>query len=1283
MLDEAGCTTNYQYKREGTDRETPICIAKNKNLDVRLIAEETTQSTVNKEIFNKNINLAGILEKPDSIVINKNGIAYATSLDVNVRDIIIAVRATDSSGSKLYFYSINNSGMVNGENDLKSSQIQLKADMQYEVYVMGKSFFGTCGSIMTIVTKDSTRPEVEITADIEHSESEVKTEEKTLKPSNFLLKLDTAGKGLQETIRISDKHLRKEDIQRSLIQICKIDDRIDEKYGDQDIPSFDKDTDEEVEQWINIDDSEYVDVVDGKKVELSADIPKQGYTSKQNWEAVDDAEEPTYEENIRFEKSGTYLIRVLCNDMAGNSSRYLKTAENGKAYKGIIVDTVAPHQIKVNYSSFEQLNGNRFYADKNAIEEYNLPTFDGDWEDGSRVYDSFDAAKNAAASSSVKYYSGSPVTLKIDALDDKADNLTVKVYLIEKDGKPKPDTDDTDTNETNEIFTENGTRHEVTYTINNSFYGTIIIKVKDNAGNSSYISEGLVMIDLYRGNLEIVPDSQTGSGEGNLFFKERSFTIYLKDNYPATGNVRLTGSYGNKQLNWVEQASGYDPSTSETYKTFKAEMKFDTDGEYQFTVDYHEENGTHHDEKSVQKFYIDRTAPKITNSYSNTNLISGKYYNNKQSATLTIVDKFPVKKETVAHVKKNSGNIKDYHIPDTGTSDAYTINIPFEGDGYYEYEASSHDMAGNSSTGDIKDAFVLDTTAPILTKDNVTYERKNAGALAKAINYLTFGYFCNESIEVTITASDATSGIQSITYYTSDVNEGNSKKQVVKGKELAVSEIGNGIDKKLSTTFTLSPNFKGSIFVKAEDYASNEANGGNFLECNALVLKKQAEKKTLKSSITIKELSQPNENGFYNSDFKVQMSAKETYDGMKNVSYKAGSAEQVDIDFEGLSDLTYDWTKIVNIKAKDNDNNDVKVYVAYQDNVGNPKVQKEVSYKVDVTKPILSVTYDNNQALQDTYYKENRVAEIKIEELNFDAKDVLIKITRNGSVVTNMTPSRAAWSTNGITHTAHITFSEDGDYEFSVEYTDLADNKAEYVHEDKFTIDKTKPEISVAYDNNHAQSQQYYAKARTATVTVVEHNFDAANVKVNISRKDKTGSAVPHLSSWSTNGDRHTATVTFNSDGIYVVNVQSTDIAGNEADEWKEEQFTIDLTKPELSITGVENSTAYSGKVIPVLTYSDTNLNPGAVQITVTGYKRGKVPVSYKESTTKNSRVRTLDMFPKKKNVDDVYIINVKVFDKAGNSVSKKILFSVNRFGSNYYIEDETTTKLLNSYAND
>ena len=179
------------------------------------------------------------MEKPDSIVINKNGIAYATSLDVNVRDIIIAVRATDSSGSKLYFYSINNSGMVNGENDLKSSQIQLKADMQYEVYVMGKSFFGTCGSIMTIVTKDSTRPEVEITADIEHSESEVKTEEKTLKPSNFLLKLDTAGKGLQETIRISDKHLRKEDIQRSLIQICKIDDRIDEKYGDQDIPSFD------------------------------------------------------------------------------------------------------------------------------------------------------------------------------------------------------------------------------------------------------------------------------------------------------------------------------------------------------------------------------------------------------------------------------------------------------------------------------------------------------------------------------------------------------------------------------------------------------------------------------------------------------------------------------------------------------------------------------------------------------------------------------------------------------------------------------------------------------------------------------------------------------------------------------------------------------------------------------------------------------------------------------------------------------------------------------------
>ena len=73
-----------------------------------------------------------------------------------------------------------------------------------------------------------------------------------------------------------------------------------------------------------------------------------------------------------------------------------------------------------------------------------------------------------------------------------------------------------------------------------------------------------------------------------------------------------------------------------------------------------------------------------------------------------------------------------------------------------------------------------------------------------------------------------------------------------------------------------------------------------------------------------------------------------------------------------------------------------------------------------------------------------------------------------------------------------------------------------------FTIDKTAPTITVSYDNNSARNGNYYKADRTATVTIIEHNFDVNRVNVSFSADDKK---LPNMSGWSSSGDQHTATM--------------------------------------------------------------------------------------------------------------------------------------------------------------
>lgn len=222
-------------------------------------------------------------------------------------------------------------------------------------------------------------------------------------------------------------------------------------------------------------------------------------------------------------------------------------------------------------------------------------------------------------------------------------------------------------------------------------------------------------------------------------------------------------------------------------------------------------------------------------------------------------------------------------------------------------------------------------------------------------------------------------------------------------------------------------------------------------------------------------------------------------------------------------------------------------------------------------------------------------------------------------------------------------------------------------------IDSVKPRINVNYDNNEAANDIYFKNTRIATISIVDRNFSADKVNVSIKATDDGASMdAPAVSKWTSNGDTHTATVHFNKDGKYVLRISAKDNAGNAAANTVEQTFYIDTTAPELSITGVKDNSANNGDLAPQILYSDKNYSPDLVTITFSGANRGKLTPDGTGAPVPNGNKFVFNNFAKTKDNDDIYTLYVKVVDLAGNESTKRITFSVNRFGSTYDMSDAT-----------
>lgn len=535
---------------------------------------------------------------------------------------------------------------------------------------------------------------------------------------------------------------------------------------------------------------------------------------------------------------------------------------------------------------------------------------------------------------------------------------------------------------------------------------------------------------------------------------------------------------------------------------------------------------------------------------------------------------------------------------------------------------------------------------------------------------ITYSVFSKEVAEIQLVGKDGISPVQ-IFYHVAGEDMSIEQLKEVDENEWTIYREGEVIP--------IGPNQKKRIYEKVVDYAGNTA----YFSSDGILTDNR------KPVIHVSCQDKASEQGFYRSDVTFIVSAEdkeesigETSSGLMMVAYRVernGIVTQSDIVYESDKKEEFVTKKEFSavVKAENNNSNDIILYVTAVDRAGNKYIKKE-KLAIDVTKPEISVLYDNDTGIDNRYYNGKRTATVMIKERNIDTKDIDISVkSEHGKKV-----FIGKWMYrpgNGKAdedmYICEVIFSKDDDYRFVVDCVDKAENRAREKFFDEFTVDTVAPVITVNYNGNVPEQGGCYNGDITATVTIREHNFDAKKVNIRTLTGESDGNTeVQTISGFHSEGDLHTAIIRYDKDGLYGLDVSYADQAGNQAIPFHGNTFTIDRTAPRLLISNVENQSANKGNVQPMVTCTDANYDGEQVFVSVKGANGGEIDlkeIGFKAVDIPNGQQFLMD-FPKTEKMDDVYILTARMSDKAGNAKESSMQFSVNRYGSVYTLGTKT-----------
>lgn len=710
------------------------------------------------------------------------------------------------------------------------------------------------------------------------------------------------------------------------------------------------------------------------------------------------------------------------------------------------------------------------------------------------------------------------------------------------------------------------------------------------------------------------------------------FSIVEKNFFVDRVVVTVNGENVTDKLSWTDMGDNH-----------MASMKLDENGDYNITLSYLSifgDNPELVDEKTLYEetkvLSIDSEAAVVSVSLNDESFSteSKKYYNDDVVAKITVDEArfrpaeisasmfdnyIALNEEQVNYLRSSENWDKD---EDTGEYVAYIQFDAQDADGEYKFSVGYTDLAGNVSDSAESDVFVIDTQNPELSLSN------DNEAKITVENSYPYNDADIDTVNPVEIYSEDTTVIFSITeknFFADSV--------VVTVNEENVSDRlsweSSGEEHAAKMAFDKDGDY--NISVEYTDIFEDSENGGNKAVYNAekvIAVDKEVPVITVKLSEPQNSVSEVKH---YNTDVKADIFVKDAK--FRPSDFVVSDAE----GYKGISDenkaylaLADSWTysaekegysATITFKAT-LEGGSYKFAFDYTDIAGNVAEQAvSDSFVIDINKPVITADYgsasildsENNVIASFTSDETNNVtvfntesvtATFKIDELNFDAENAAVYISKDGAEYIEHSFD-GEWISEGSTHKNTVTVDSEGTYKIKVVCTDLCTNSSDEFKSPRVVIDDTPPSIS--YSINAEGSYYYDDKSIDVTINVFDDRFSAERIKLEIDAKNildkpveltETIPEIKEKNNWvensnDTGAEYHSYTLTLSTEALYKLKTTYTDAVGDESESVQD--FVIDRTGPEN--LGIEYSTSLLDTVISAVTFNYYN---APVKITLT-----------------------------------------------------------------------------------